>query len=186
MLRPKEVVCKWVDAFNNHDVEAIVSLYHDNATNHQVTNDPVIGIDAIEAIGESQRLTADAFIEMLRAIDPTIEIDLSTYKGSHARVKAKCLRCGNEWEPVARTLIRKNPCGCSECRKRDRRMKQDAEYKAALKRSKPYITCLETYETRSTKLLHRCEICGYTWKTNPASMLKSVHGCPQWAKHPSM
>ena len=141
---------------------------------------------AREAIGESQRLTPDAFIEMLRAIDPTIEIDLSTYKGSHARVKAKCLRCGNEWEPVARTLIRKNPCGCSECRKRDRRMKQDAEYKAELKRSKPYITCLETYETRSTKLLHRCEICGYTWKTNPASMLKSVHGCPQWAKHPSM
>lgn len=36
MLRPKEVVCKWVDAFNDHDVEAIVSLYHDNATNHQV------------------------------------------------------------------------------------------------------------------------------------------------------
>ena len=26
MLRPKEVVCKWVDAFNDHDVEAIVSL----------------------------------------------------------------------------------------------------------------------------------------------------------------
>ena len=47
MLRPKEVVCKWVDAFNNIVVEAIVSLYHDNATNHQVTNDPVIGIDAI-------------------------------------------------------------------------------------------------------------------------------------------
>ena len=35
MLRPKEVVCKWVDAFNNHDVEAITSLYHKNATNHQ-------------------------------------------------------------------------------------------------------------------------------------------------------
>ena len=47
MLRPKEVVCKWVDAFNDHDVEAIVSLYHDNATNHQVTNEPVIGIEAI-------------------------------------------------------------------------------------------------------------------------------------------
>lgn len=24
MLRPKEVVCKWVDAFNDHDVDAIV------------------------------------------------------------------------------------------------------------------------------------------------------------------
>ncbi|WP_202578475.1 nuclear transport factor 2 family protein [Bacteroides thetaiotaomicron] len=50
MLRPKEVVCKWVDAFNGHDVDAIVSLYHDNATNHQVTNEPVIGIDAIREI----------------------------------------------------------------------------------------------------------------------------------------
>lgn len=136
------------------------------------------------AIGESQRLTPDAFVKSLMSIDPTIEIDISTYRGSHARVKARCLRCGNEWEPVARTLIRKNPCGCSECRKRDRQAKQDAEYKAELERSKPHITCLETYKTRSTKLLHRCENCGYMWKTNPASMLKSVHGCPQCAKHP--
>ena len=46
----KSEVCKWVDAFNGHDVDAIVSLYHDNATNHQVTNEPVIGIDAIREI----------------------------------------------------------------------------------------------------------------------------------------
>ena len=59
MLRPKEVVCKWVDAFNNHDVEAIVSLYHDNATNHQVTNDPVIGIDAIREMFTAEFATAD-------------------------------------------------------------------------------------------------------------------------------
>lgn len=58
MLRPKEVVCKWVDAFNNHDVEAIVSLYHDNATNHQVTNDPVIGIDAIREMFTTEFATA--------------------------------------------------------------------------------------------------------------------------------
>ena len=141
---------------------------------------------ARRAIGESQRLTPDAYVKALSAIDPTIEIDLSTYKGSHARVKATCLRCGNVWEPVARTLIRKNPCGCSECRKKGRRAKRDTDYKAELKRTKPYITCLETYETRSTKLLHRCEICGCVWKTNPASVLKSVHGCPQWAKHPPM
>lgn len=28
MLRPKEVVHLWVDAFNRHDTDAIVSLYH--------------------------------------------------------------------------------------------------------------------------------------------------------------
>ena len=59
MLRPKEVVCKWVDAFNDHDVEAIVSLYHDNATNHQVTNEPVIGIEAIREMFTTEFTTAD-------------------------------------------------------------------------------------------------------------------------------
>ena len=50
MLRPKEVVCKWVDAFNNHDVEAITGLYHEDATNHQVANEPVVGKEAIRAM----------------------------------------------------------------------------------------------------------------------------------------
>lgn len=36
MLSPKEVVKKWVDAFNAGDVDMIVSLYDNNATNHQV------------------------------------------------------------------------------------------------------------------------------------------------------
>lgn len=69
MLRPKEIVCKWVDAFNNHDVEAIMSLYHDNATNHQVTNDPVIGIDAIREMFTAEFATADmtAIVENLKS-----------------------------------------------------------------------------------------------------------------------
>lgn len=46
-------------AFNNHDVEAIMSLYHDNATNHQVTNDPVIGIEAIREMFTAEFSTAD-------------------------------------------------------------------------------------------------------------------------------
>lgn len=48
-----------VDAFNNHDVEAIVSLYHDNATNHQVTNEPVTGLDAIREMFTTEFATAD-------------------------------------------------------------------------------------------------------------------------------
>lgn len=47
MLSPKEVVNKWVDAFNAGDVDAIVSMYDDNAMNHQVANEPVIGSAAI-------------------------------------------------------------------------------------------------------------------------------------------
>lgn len=47
MLSPKQVVCKWVDAFNARDAEAIAALYHSDATNHQVANEPVTGAAAI-------------------------------------------------------------------------------------------------------------------------------------------
>jgi limonene-1,2-epoxide hydrolase len=47
-MRPKEVLGKWVDAFNNADVEAMAELYDDNAINHQVANEPVEGKVAIK------------------------------------------------------------------------------------------------------------------------------------------
>lgn len=59
MLRPKEVVQLWVDAFNNHDVAGIVRLYHDDATNHQVANEPVAGIKAIKEMFTAEFATAD-------------------------------------------------------------------------------------------------------------------------------
>lgn len=59
MLRPREVVQLWVDAFNEHDVEAITALYHENATNHQVANEPVVGVEAIRAMFTAEFSTAD-------------------------------------------------------------------------------------------------------------------------------
>ena len=47
MMRPKEVICKWVDAFNNKDAEALAELYAEDAVNHQVCNEPVVGKQAI-------------------------------------------------------------------------------------------------------------------------------------------
>ena len=58
MLRPKEVVSKWIDAFNAGDVDAITNLYHDNAINHQVANDSVVGIDAIREMFINEFKTA--------------------------------------------------------------------------------------------------------------------------------
>jgi limonene-1,2-epoxide hydrolase len=42
-MRPKEVLSRWVDAFNDADAEMISSLYDESAVNHQVANEPVIG-----------------------------------------------------------------------------------------------------------------------------------------------
>lgn len=46
-MTPKEVLGKWIEAFNKADPEAISSLYADNAINHQVANEPVVGKTAI-------------------------------------------------------------------------------------------------------------------------------------------
>ncbi|MEH4158426.1 nuclear transport factor 2 family protein [Klebsiella variicola] len=51
-MKPKEILCQWVDAFNNADVEIISELYDDNAINHQVANEPVIGKEAIKKMFE--------------------------------------------------------------------------------------------------------------------------------------
>ncbi len=50
MRRPREVVTAWVEAFNRADADAVTELYADDATNHQVAFDPVVGRAAIHAM----------------------------------------------------------------------------------------------------------------------------------------
>lgn len=47
-MSPKEVLQKWIDAFNRADIWAIADLYAENAINHQVANEPIIGKTAIK------------------------------------------------------------------------------------------------------------------------------------------
>ena len=46
-MQAKELITKWVDLFNSGDADQISELYHDDAINHQVANEPVIGRAAI-------------------------------------------------------------------------------------------------------------------------------------------
>lgn len=58
-MRPKEVVTLWVDAFNQADVAALAALYHDDAINHQVANEPVEGKTAIRHMFETEFASAE-------------------------------------------------------------------------------------------------------------------------------
>jgi limonene-1,2-epoxide hydrolase len=49
-MKPREVVEAWVEAFNRRDVEALAAMYHEDATNHQVAEMPVVGRAAIRAM----------------------------------------------------------------------------------------------------------------------------------------
>jgi len=46
-MKLKDIVIKWVDAFNRADADALGDLYADDAINHQVINNPVNGKAAI-------------------------------------------------------------------------------------------------------------------------------------------
>ncbi len=56
---PKQIVMQWVEVFNQGDAREIAKLYHTNAINHQVANEPVIGKDAIYTMFENEFDAAD-------------------------------------------------------------------------------------------------------------------------------
>ncbi len=58
-MTPKEILQKWIDAFNEADSEAISELYADNAVNHQIANEPVIGKKAIKKMFADEFVTAE-------------------------------------------------------------------------------------------------------------------------------
>ena len=59
MKKPKEILLQFVDAFNNADADKVSNLYDENAVNHQVANEPVVGKAAIREMFEQEFRTAD-------------------------------------------------------------------------------------------------------------------------------
>lgn len=49
-MTPREVVEEWVRRFNAADADGLAELYRADAVNHQVTQEPVAGREAIRAM----------------------------------------------------------------------------------------------------------------------------------------
>lgn len=48
IMQPKELIQNWIAAFNNADAASLADLYHEDAINHQVANEPIVGKSAIQ------------------------------------------------------------------------------------------------------------------------------------------
>lgn len=46
-MTPRELVQSWIEAFNRADADALANFYTDDAVNHQVAQQPVVGREAI-------------------------------------------------------------------------------------------------------------------------------------------
>ena len=53
-MTPKELITKWVEIFNTGDARALSEFYHQDAINHQVANEPVVGKGAIFEMFKSE------------------------------------------------------------------------------------------------------------------------------------
>ncbi len=58
-MNPKEIVQKFVQAFNTADVDALAEIYSENAINHQVAEHPVEGREAIRKMFANGFAAAD-------------------------------------------------------------------------------------------------------------------------------
>ncbi len=47
-MSPKKVILKWIELFNQRKADDLANLYHEDAINHQVTNNPIEGKIAIK------------------------------------------------------------------------------------------------------------------------------------------
>jgi len=58
-MTPKQIVGAWIDRFNAGDVDGLAALYHPDAVNHQVTQEPVEGRENIRAMFEREFALAE-------------------------------------------------------------------------------------------------------------------------------
>ena|SRR5688500_20380364 len=54
-MTPREILEKWLHAFNAADIDTLSNLYSEDAINHQVANEPIQGREAI------RQMFADGF-----------------------------------------------------------------------------------------------------------------------------
>ena len=58
-MRPKELIKKWVELFNQCNANALADLYHDDAINHQVVSEPIEGKENIRKMFENDFAVAE-------------------------------------------------------------------------------------------------------------------------------
>lgn len=118
--------------------------------------------------------TSKSFKETLSQINPSIKL-LSKYYNNKCRVDVSCKICGHKWNPVAKTLISKNPCGCPKCA--GNAVKTQNEFENELAKTHPEVTLLSPYIKSNEKVHVLCNNCGNDFWITPNKLQQDRH-CP--------
>ncbi|MEQ8924490.1 MAG: nuclear transport factor 2 family protein [Fulvivirga sp.] len=58
-MKSRDILKEWVKSFNTADANAMAEYYHDDAINHQVNQDPIMGKEAIKQKFKEEFATAE-------------------------------------------------------------------------------------------------------------------------------
>ena len=58
-MKPKKLIKKWIELFNSRNADALAELYHEDAINFQIPNEPIKGKLAIKKMFANEFATAE-------------------------------------------------------------------------------------------------------------------------------
>lgn len=123
------------------------------------------------------RISQKDFERKVQEKNPEIEI-LSSYITNKDRVKCRCLKCGNEWNPVAGSLLQ--GYGCQKCARKlvgSKKKTSHSDFIEKLSKIRPEVEVLGQYDGAYKPIKCRCKICNHIWMAVPHNML-TRSGCP--------
>jgi hypothetical protein len=105
-------------------------------------------------------------------------IRIRDYVSSCKKIQFKCLLDGHIWETTANKITNQNT-GCPKC---SNHIKLSNEYvdENLIGRN---IKRIEDYFNIDTKILFKCLICNYEWKSTPYNVINRKYNCPKCSNH---
>jgi predicted nucleic acid-binding Zn-ribbon protein len=146
----------------------------------------------LERKEESKKVLHEEYINKVKLKSSgSIEV-LGVYQNQRCAIEVKCNNCEYTWNPKAERLIQKNPTGCPNCLKENRKgvvnisnVKKREEAKSnfinEIKINFPNYTIIGDYKSCKTKLHMCCKQHGHFFKS-PENILRRNQGCPECGK----
>lgn len=127
--------------------------------------------------GQLSKYTHTDFLNRMKNINPFISFT-SEYTGTSNKIDCHCEICEYNWSCYPGNLYK--GAGCPKCADIrggiKRKQRQSIKYIKELE--KLNVTLIENYIDCYTPILHKCNICGSIWKTDPHHMLSRGSNCP--------
>ncbi len=121
--------------------------------------------------------TQEEFVQELSAKNPFITV-IGKYVNTSTKISVKCNICEYQWNANPSDILGGH--GCPKCSKSIKRTHE--QFVIEMQDLFPNIEIMEKYKSANEKILVKCNICGYEWKSRPHDLLRSK-GCPECWKH---